>query len=605
MPTLRRLIRLLDGSRLTMAIGITCALAYILLALIPPLILRAIVQDISLQGINSNQSGLTERIAVLAAGVGLVAVARGFLRYSDAIISHIVAYKILHRLLMQVYAHLQSLPHRFFADQRTGALATRAVSDVEAIEVFIAHAIGQAVQAVLVPLAMLAVLFTINPSLTLLAIIPLPLVVGIVLWFQPRFTQSWRRVRQQLADLGATFHEDVGGMAVIKSFAREPERRAAMELQSTRFRDDIIWANRWTLIPVSTIEAIGGLALAVVLWQGGLGALAGTVQSADLFVFVLYIGFIYQPLLQLSALSEGLNTAIASGERVFELLDTQADIVDAPTAFIPHSPVASVEFENVTFGYDVRSPVLRSFSLAIRPGETVALVGQTGAGKTTAINLIPRFYDVREGAIRVGGHDVRALQIAWLRSQIAMVLQDVFLFHGTIRDNILFGRPGATEAELRSAAQMANADEFIDRMQFGYDTFIGERGVRLSGGQKQRLSIARAVLKDAPILILDEATSSVDVETESLIQEALNRLTVGRTTIVIAHRLSTIRNADRIAVLRNGQVAEIGNHEHLLYLRGIYARLYQSQTSIQEWVVGGTDSRAPTSASEVWRPPKL
>ena len=600
MPTLRRMLGLLVGHRAALMVGIACAVVYTLLALIPPLLLRAIIQDISQRGSGpeGNSSELASTIAILAGGVAVVAVARGILRYSDAIISHIVAYRILDRLLMRVYAHLQTLPHHFFVNQRTGALATRAVADVEAIEVFIAHAIGQSVQAFLVPMAMVAVLFAINPQLTLLAIAPLPLVVGVALWFQPRFTRFWRRVRHQLAELGATFHEDVGGMAVIKSFAREPERRAAMQRQSSRFRDEIIWANRWSLVPVSTIESLGGIALALVLWQGGLGALAGHVAPADLFVFVLYIGYIYQPLLQLSALSEGLNVAIASGERVFELIDTPADVVDAPTAFVPHAPRASVTFERVTFGYDAARPILRSFDLSIQAGETVALVGQTGAGKTTTINLIPRFYDVQGGSIRVGDHDVRELRLAWLRSQVSMVLQDVFLFHGTIRDNLLFGRPEATEAEIRAAAHSANADEFIEPMPQGYDTLIGERGVRLSGGQKQRLSIARAVLKDAPILILDEATSSVDVETESFIQEALTRLTAGRTTIVIAHRLSTIRHADRIAVLEHGQIAEIGDHDHLLNLHGTYARLYQSQVTRNEWGFGGLPSAVVVTAPE-------
>ncbi len=586
-----------------MSIGIICALTYVLLALVPPLLLRAIIQDIGQRGSNSSMGGsssdVAQNIAILAGGVAIVAIARGILRYADALMSHIVAYRILDRLLVLVYTHLQSLPHRFFVHQRTGALASRAVADVEAIEFFIAHAIGQAVQAFLVPIAMLAVLFTINPQLTILAMLPLPVVVGIALWFQPRFTQSWRRVRHQLAELGATFHEDVGGMAVIKSFAREPERRAAMERQSARFRDEIIWANRWTLVPLSTIEAISGLALALVLWQGGLGALTGSVAPADLFVFVLYVGYIYQPLLQLSALSEGLNIAIASGERVFELIDTPADIIDAPTAFIPRSPIASLAFDRVTFGYDASQPILRCFDLSIGSGETVALVGQTGAGKTTTINLIPRFYDVQTGSVRIGEHDVRDVRLSWLRAQISMVLQDVFLFHGTVRDNLLFGRPDATDAEIRAAAHSANADEFIERMPSGYHTLVGERGMRLSGGQKQRLSIARAILKDAPILILDEATSSVDVETESLIQEALTRLTEGRTTIVIAHRLSTVRHADRIAVLDRGQIAEIGDHEQLLVQNGMYARLYQSQSNRHDWGIGSPRSTAgmfPTDA---------
>lgn len=549
MATFRRLLGLLEGYRPMLAAGIACALAYTLLSLVPPLLIRRIIQQVTS---GQTESGAT--VTLLAFGVAAVAILRGLLRYGDAILSHVVAYRILDQLLRRVYAHVQRLPHRYFADQRIGALATRAVADVEAIEVFIAHAIAQAVQALLVPAAMVAVLFAINPRLALITLLPLPLVVWVSIAFRPKYERAWRRVRQQLAELGATFHEDLGGMPVIKSFTREPERLENLAIRSARFRDEIIWANKWTLIPTSTIEAIGGIGAALIVWQGGLAGLAGEVSAADMFVFVVYLTYIYQPLLQLSALGEGLNNALAAGERVFELLDTEPDVRDAPHAVAPRAADATVRFEEVVFGYESARPVLRGLDLRVEPGETVALVGHTGAGKTTAVSLVPRFYDVQGGAVLVGGHDVRDLRLDYLRGRVAMVLQDVFLFHGSVRDNLLFGRPGATEAEMRSAARAAHADEFILDMPDGYETLVGERGVRLSGGQKQRLSIARALLKNAPILILDEPTSSVDVETEALIQDALAVLTRGRTTLMIAHRYSTIRNADRVAVLEGGRV---------------------------------------------------
>ena len=582
MRTLIQLFRLLRGYRLMLAASVTCALSYTLVSLIPPLIIRRVIQDVIAARAAGDDPNIVRRVGLLALSIALVAVARGLFRYGDAILSHIVAYRILDRLLVRVYAHLQRLPHRYFVGQKTGALATRAVSDVEAIEVFFAHAIAQAVQALLIPLATLAVLFAINPRLAVLTVAPLPIVIGISLFFAPRFHNSWRRVRHQLAELGATFHEDIGGMPVIKAFTREPERRSAIAGQSVRFRDEIIWANKLTLLPASTIEVIGGLGAALVVWQGGLGALVGDISTADLLVFVLYVSYIYQPMLQLAALSEGLNSAIAAGTRVFELLATEPDIVDAPHARAPMHAEPSVCFDNVVFGYDPQRPVLRGLNLAVEPGETVALVGTTGAGKTTTISLIPRFYDVQSGAVLVGGHDVRELRLDWLRAQVALVHQDVFLFHGSVRDNLLFGRPDATEAELRAAARAANAEEFIVDLPYGYETLVGERGVRLSGGQKQRLSIARALLKDAPILILDEPTSSVDVETEGLIQDALNRLSVGRTTIVIAHRLSTIRAADRIAVVSDGRISDLGDHATLMARAGAYAHLYRIQTERQK-----------------------
>jgi ATP-binding cassette subfamily B protein/subfamily B ATP-binding cassette protein MsbA len=578
-----RLLGLLEGYRLALAGGIACALAYTLLSLVPPLLVRRVIQQVVAAGGLGTDAETMRWVGLAALGIAGVALLRGLFRYADAIISHVVAYRILDQLLLRVYGHLQRMPHRFFADQRTGALATRSVGDVEAIEVFIAHAIGQAVQALLVPLAMIVVLFLIDPWLALLTVVPLPLVAWIALWFRPRFQLQWQRVRRQLAELGATFHEDVGGMAVVKSFNRERERRANLAAQSGRFRDDIIWANVLTLIPTSSIEAIAGIGAALVVWQGAVAGFDGQVSAADLFVFVVYLGHIYQPLLQLSALGEGLNNALAAGERVFELLDRPLEIVDPPGARPPAAFDASVRFDDVVFGYDPARPVLRGLDLTVAPGETVALVGMTGAGKTTTVSLVPRFYDVQGGAVLIGGHDVRSLPLDFLRGQVSMVLQDVFLFHGTVRQNLLFGRPEATEAELVAAARAANAEEFILELPEGYDTLVGERGVRLSGGQKQRLSIARALLKDAPILILDEATSSVDVETEALIQDALARLTAGRTTLVIAHRLSTIRHADRIAVLADGRVVDCADHDTLMRRGGLYAQLYRLQSERQSW----------------------
>ena len=320
-------------------------------------------------------------------------------------------------------------------------------------------------------------------------------------------------------------------------------------------------------------------------------AFEGRISVADLFVFIVYLGHIYQPFLQLASINDVLQKAAASTTRVFELLAVEPEIVDRPGAKSPHGVDWRIEFDRVRFGYEPGIPVLREISFPVEPGQVVALVGQTGAGKTTISNLIPRFWDVQDGSIRIGKHDIRDLKLDFLRENIASVLQDVFLFHGSVRDNILFGRPEASEDELIEAARAANASEFIQNLPDGYDAVIGERGVRLSGGQKQRLSIARAILKDAPILILDEATSSVDAETESLIQEAIQALTHNRTTVVIAHRLSTIRNADRIIVLDRGTIVESGTHDLLMEEGGLYAKMVHSQDLSRSWHITGTEGK--------------
>ena len=419
-----RLLVFLAPYRWAMAAAVACGLAYTLLSLALPLVVRQVIhQLVSGEGTPEHLVGPTLLLAS-------VAVCRGLTRYGEAIISHVVAYRLLHELTTQVYDHVQRLPQRFFADRRSGELASRAVNDAAAIEGFVAHAVGQATQALLVPLAMIAVLFALHWQLALLTLLPLPLAGWLILAFLPKAQERWRRVRVQLGELNATVQESIAGMAVIKAFTRERERLAVVERQSRRFRDEIIGANYWTLIPVSGLEVLAGLGVALVLWQGGQRAFGGELSAADLFVFVFLLSHIYQPLLQLTALNEAIQTALASAERVFALLDAAPDVTDDLRAHVPRHIRWSVEYDDVTFGYDPSAPVLRGLSFHVDEGETVALVGMTGAGKTTTVHLLPRFYDVQGGAVRIGGHDVRDLPLTFVRRNVAMVLQDVFLFHG-------------------------------------------------------------------------------------------------------------------------------------------------------------------------------
>jgi ATP-binding cassette subfamily B protein/subfamily B ATP-binding cassette protein MsbA len=527
--------------------------------------------------------GLTlDYVTQLALLALLVYVGRAVLQFLRSYMAHIAGWGVVADARKFIYEHLQRLSLRFYEDKQTGQLMSRVVNDSDKFELLIAHAIPDVLVNILTLFGVMAVLLSLNWQLTLLSMIPIPLILLSLRLYARYVRPAFRQRQQELGELNAILNDNLSGIREIKTFTREEVEARRIRMRVDRYRDSLLFALKMMATFQPFIQFTSALGTIIVIYFGGRLALGQVLSVEDLVAFFLYLDLFYQPLHHLSGAWEQIQEALASADRVADLLDEQPEVDDAPHAVTLPSPVqGAINFDDVSFGYIEDETVLKEINLNILPRSTVALVGPTGVGKSTLVSLIPRFYDVLEGRITVDGHDIRQVTLKSLREQISIVLQDVFLFHGTARDNILFGRPDATEAEVIAAAQVANAHDFIMNLPQGYDTIIGERGVKLSGGQKQRLSIARAVLKDAPILILDEATSSVDTETEMLIQQALERLMVGKTTLVIAHRLSTIRNADLIVVLQGNGIAEQGTHTELMARQGLYWRLNQVQRQME------------------------
>ena len=546
--------------------------------LVIPWIVRSMIAEV--QNPTGGQASLDIIARLTSLALGIYAL-RAVLRFLRSYMAHVAGWGVVADCRRHVYGHLQRLSLRFYEDKQTGQLMSRMVNDSDKLETLIAHAVPDTVVNLLTFVGVSVVLFSMNWRLGLLSMIPVPLVALGMQGFSRYVRPAFRARQRELGDLNATLADNLSGIREIKAFTREEIEASRVGEHITRYRDSMLRALRLMATFHPFVQFASSLGTIVLIYFGGQMVFNQTLAIEDLVAFFLYLEMLYQPVRELSQSWERLQEAAAGAERVAELLDQESDVVDRPNAVdLPGRARGEIAFCDVCFRYAQGDAVLEGINLGIPAGTVVALVGPTGVGKTTLASLIPRFYDATGGSITLDGRDLRDVSLRSLRQQISIVLQDVFLFHGTARENILFGRQNATEREMIEAAKIANAHDFISQLPNGYDTVIGERGVKLSGGQKQRLAIARAVLKDAPILILDEATSSVDTETELLIQQALERLVSGRTTVIIAHRLSTIRNADVIVVLEGNSIVEMGTHDGLMAQDGLYRHLNEVQMQL-------------------------
>lgn len=595
MRTLRFLLPYTRNYLAPLILTVVSMFALVGVQLLVPWIIRSLIGAVTDQAAwNAENMTFVTRLALGLLGVF---VARAFLQFVRSYMAHVAGWGVVADARRHIYEHMQRLSLRFYEDKQTGQLMSRMVNDSDMFERLISHALPDALVNVLTLIGVSIVMISMSWPLTLLSLVPIPVIVLAMRSYARYVRPAFRQRQQELGQLNATLNDNLSGIREIKAFTQEEREALRVGKQIHRYRDSLLRALRLMATFGPFIDFASSLGTVVVIYFGGRLAFQQTLPVADLVAFFLYLDLFYQPVRALNGAWESIQEALAGGDRVAELLQEQPEVAETPRSIaLPGRAAGHLAFRNVSFGYSTGETVLEHIDLEIPANSVVALVGPTGVGKTTLASLIPRFYDVNSGAILLDGRDIREIKLKSLRQQISIVLQDVFLFHGTVRENILFGNPDATEEEMIRAAQIANAEEFIARLPNGYDTLIGERGVKLSGGQKQRLAIARAVLKDAPILILDEATSSVDTETELLIQQALERLMVGRTTLIIAHRLSTIRNADMIVVLEGKHIVERGTHRELMAQDGLYRHLNMIQTEVErQWATAHVEPLVATN----------
>jgi ATP-binding cassette, subfamily B, bacterial MsbA len=551
------------------AIAVVCMVLYSSTNGVMPYLVRSVFDDVFLQ---KKQWALR----VLPVVIVTVFLFRAVMSFNQSYLMEWIGQHVIADIRSQLNAHFQRLSLSFYNRTPTGTLLSRMTNDVELMRSALTDAVASVMKDLTSLLVLIAVAFVMDWTLALIAFVAFPVTVLPILRLSRRLRRVTRKGQVTLGNLATLLQETIQGNRVVKAFGMEDYEIRRFDAESERLVKLYMKAARIKAFTTPMMEVLASFGIAGVVWYGGSSVMAGGRTPGSFMAFLTAMLLLYDPFKGLTKTNNVVQQGLAAASRIFEMLDEPTDVVERPEAAVLEAFRDGIRFEDVTFRYDAE-PVLREINLEIRRGEAVALVGRSGSGKSTLADLIPRFYDVTGGRITVDGRDVRDLTLASLRAEIAIVTQFTFLFNDSVRNNIAYGDVGTSMERIEAAARAANAHDFIRELPRGYDTVIGELGVKLSGGQRQRLAIARALLKNVPILILDEATSALDNESERLVQEAIERLMAGRTTLVIAHRLSTIRNADRIAVLDCGRIIEEGTHAELLDRDGAYRRLYDMQ----------------------------
>lgn len=567
---IKRIFRLSKPYRKKFYVATVLAVGSSAVGLSVPLGLKALLDAVF-------QTADAELLNIIALVLLGLFIAQAFLSFGSTYWLEWVGERVVTDLRKQLYEHLHRLGFRYFSDKRLGEITSRLTNDVGSVRTALTNALPQTITVIFSLLGAVGLMIMLNWRLSLIVFLTVPVVTLLTRYFGGKIRKLSRNIQDDLADSTAVAEDALGAIRIVKAFAREVYEvgrysETVEQLFQTSRRKILLTSLFWSGISVMFMTT-----LVAIFWYGGLEVLAGRLSTGDLVAFIFYAFSISRSISQMSRLYTDINTAVGASDRIFELLDEVPEIKDAANAISVEKIRGEVVFENVRFEYDKDRPVLKNISLQVSAGETVAVVGPSGAGKTTLINLIPRFFDPQHGRILIDGIDIKTIQKQSLREQIAIVPQDVHLFGTSIKENIRYGKLDASEEEIRKAAADANALQFIDQIPVGLDAKVGEKGVKLSGGQKQRLAIARALLKNPGILLLDEATSSLDSESEAQVQEALERLMKQRTTFIIAHRLSTVQHANTIVVIEQGRIVQQGSHNELLAKGGLYKKLYEMQ----------------------------